>query len=572
VSWISDFVRLFGFLTRWSRSIRGSKAMMIGVVIAGALSGLCNAAFLVVINASLKDPSHRVPPLVWSFVGLCLLLPVSRFISGALLLKLAGRAGFELRVQLARKILAAPLRTLEELGSHRLLATLTDDITAITGAVVSYPNLFMQLFIVLGCLTYLGWLSWGALLGVIAFMVLGVLTYQLPVLAADRLMSAGRDDWDIVAKGIQGLTGGTKELKLHQGRRREFFTGSFEPAAAEMQRKGVVGRTILHAASCWGQILFFVVIGLALFVLPGYQGVDRTVLTGFILILLYMMTPIESLLGAIPTLATAAVSVRKIESLGLSLEPEVADAKLFELRPVEAGWQKLELTGVTHEYRVENSDESFRLGPIDLTLQPGELLFLTGGNGSGKTTLAKLLCGLYLPEKGEIHFGGAPVTQESREAFRQHFSAVFSDFFVFETLHGLTDGDVDALAAGYLRKLRLERVVSVEAGMFSRIAVSQGQRKRLALLTAYLEDRPIYLFDEWAADQDVTFKELFYRQILPELKARGKTVIVISHDDHYYDAADRVIKLDSGKIESEVRHRPAAAGLQRPEGDHRADL
>jgi putative ATP-binding cassette transporter len=561
VSWISDIVRLLAFLTRWSRTLRGSQLMMVGVVIAGALSGLCNAAFLVVINSSLKDPSHHSATLIWSFVGLCLLLPTSRFFSGALLLKLAGRAGFELRVQMARKILAAPLRTLEELGAHRLLATMTDDIPSITGAVVSYPNLFMQLFIVLGCLIYLGWLAPVVLLGVMVFMVLGVLTYQLPVMAANRLMAAGRNDWDLVAKGIRALTEGTKELKLHQGRRRQFFSGSFEPAARSMQNKGVVGRTILQAASCWGQILFFIVIGLALFVLPAHQGMDRSVLTGFILILLYLMTPIESLLGAIPALSTAAVSVRKIESLGLSLEPEIAESELFALKPVEAGWKALEVVGVTHTYRVENADESFTMGPIHLVLRPGELLFLTGGNGSGKTTLAKLLCGLYVPESGEIRFGGESVTRENREAFRQHFSAVFSDFFVFESLLGLTEGDVDPLALEYLRKLRLDRVVSVQDGALSRVAVSQGQRKRLALLTAYLEDRPIYLFDEWAADQDVVFKELFYRQLLPELKARGKTVIVISHDDHYYDVADRVIKLDSGQIESEVGPGVAALSL-----------
>jgi putative ATP-binding cassette transporter len=89
----------------------------------------------------------------------------------------------------------------------------------------------------------------------------------------------------------------------------------------------------------------------------------------------------------------------------------------------------------------------------------------------------------------------------------------------------------------------------VRDGVLSTINVSQGQRKRLALLTAYLEDRAIYLFDEWAADQDPVFKEIFYHQLLPELKARGKTVIVISHDDRYYHVADRIIKLDYGRIE-----------------------
>ena len=566
MSWLLDLGRLLAFLTRWSRSVRGARLTSGGVILAGAVSGLCNAGLLALINGFLAQPSRRHDAaLVWGFAGLCVLLPVSRFASGALLLRLAGRAGFELRMQLARKILAAPLRKLEELGPHRLLATLTQDVPTITNAVVSYPNLFMQVFIVLGCLCYLAWLSWVVLLGVLGFMAVGMLTYQLPVLAANRLMASGREDWDQVARSIRGLIEGTKELKLHQGRRGDFFAGSFEPAAQAMQDKGVASRVLLHAASCWGHVLFFIAIALVLFAWPSLGGADRAVSTGFILLILYMMTPLESILGAIPELSAAAVSVEKIERLGVSLTHEPSGSQPFAQRPAPESWRGLELAGVTHTYRVEGVEESFRLGPIDLRLDPGDLLFLTGGNGSGKTTLAKLLCGLYLPESGEVRLDGVPVTEQNRESFRQHFAAVFSDVFVFESLRGLApDGvEVDALAAAHLHKLRLDRVVSVRNGKLSRTEVSQGQRKRLALLAAWLEDRPIYLFDEWAADQDVAFKDLFYRQLLPELKARGKTVIVISHDERYYDVADRIVKLDWGRIASAGTLEPAVAASTR---------
>ncbi|HEV2735919.1 MAG TPA: ATP-binding cassette domain-containing protein, partial [Longimicrobiaceae bacterium] len=204
----------------------------------------------------------------------------------------------------------------------------------------------------------------------------------------------------------------------------------------------------------------------------------------------------------------------------------------------------------------------FTLGAIDLRVWQGETLFLVGGNGSGKTTLAKLLLGLYAPEEGELRFGGRPVTDADRADYVHQFAAVFSDFYLFESLLGMESPELDALASRYLSKLHLEHKVRVEGGKLSTTALSQGQRKRLALLTAYLEDRPIYLFDEWAADQDPVFKEVFYLELLPELKARGKTVIVISHDDHYYGVADRIIKLDYGRIEYDgspagFQYRPA---------------
>ena len=183
-----------------------------------------------------------------------------------------------------------------------------------------------------------------------------------------------------------------------------------------------------------------------------------------------------------------------------------------------------------------------------MTLTPGELVFLVGGNGSGKTTLSKLLVGLYSPEDGEVRLNDALITDKNREVYRQHFSVVFSDYFLFDSLLGLDAPDLDDNARKYLSLLRLENKLKIQDGVLSTTDLSQGQRKRLALLTAYLEDRSIYVFDEWAADQDPLFKEIFYYQLLPELKARGKTVVVISHDDKYYHVGDRIIKLDDGKL------------------------
>ena len=216
---------------------------------------------------------------------------------------------------------------------------------------------------------------------------------------------------------------------------------------------------------------------------------------------------------------------------------------------VNPSWDSLELVGVQHTYRRENEEEEFSLGPIDLSLRPGELVFITGGNGSGKTTLAKLLVGLYIPQQGEIRLDGQTITDERRDNYRQLFSVVFSDFYLFENLLGLSHFNIDTKAQDYLAKLQLDRCVQIKDRTLSTLELSQGQRKRLALLTAYLEDRPIYLFDEWAADQDPQFKEIFYFELLGRLKEAGKTVIVISHDDRYYHVADRVLKLNYGLIE-----------------------
>jgi len=109
-------------------------------------------------------------------------------------------------------------------------------------------------------------------------------------------------------------------------------------------------------------------------------------------------------------------------------------------------------------------------------------------------------------------------------------------------------GQIAKQAAQYLHKLELDHKVSMKGNRFSTVNLSSGQRKRMALIASYLEDRPIYLFDEWAADQDPVFRRVFYTQLIPELKRKGKTVIVISHDDAYFECADRLVQVANGRL------------------------
>ena len=90
--------------------------------------------------------------------------------------------------------------------------------------------------------------------------------------------------------------------------------------------------------------------------------------------------------------------------------------------------------------------------------------------------------------------------------------------------------------------------MSYADGRFSTLDLSTGQRKRLAMVAALLDDKPIYIFDEWAADQDPGFRRYFYEGLLGELKARGKTVLAVTHDDRYFGVADRVVKRGEGGV------------------------
>ncbi|HEV7376643.1 MAG TPA: cyclic peptide export ABC transporter [Pyrinomonadaceae bacterium] len=530
--------------------LRSSPRVVIIAIIAGLVAGISNTGLLALINATLNQTGTPSRRSLWFFIALGAVMLISRCASSISLAWLARGAIVDLRMQLCRRIIAAPLRQLEELGASRLMATLTDDVPTLSFALTTIPVLCMHFAVIVTCLIYMAWLSWAVFLGVIGFMVVGVLSYYIPSMRAFRYMNATRKGWDLLSKHLQALTQGTKELKLHHQRREAFFTESLEATSESIRLNGLKGDKIYAIISAWGQLLVFVLIGVLLFVVPAFGEINRQTLIGYILVVLYMMTPLEVLLNLVPGFGRANVAIRTVEELGLSLEARVNDSLDTPIAPL-AKYQSLNLRNVTHAYRREGAEETFIFGPIDLSFHPAELVFLVGGNGSGKTTLAKLLTGLYIPESGEVRLDGELITDETRENYRQLFATVFSDFYLFDTLLGLDKPDLDAQSHYYLSTLQLAHKVQVIDRKLSTIELSQGQRKRLALMTAYLEDRPFYVFDEWAADQDPYFKEFFYLQLLPELKAKGKTVVVISHDDRYYYMADRIIKLDYGKVVSE---------------------
>jgi putative ATP-binding cassette transporter len=526
-----------------------SRRTVILAIIGGLINGACNAALLAIVHGALTAGREASPKLLWGFIALWIVLPISRIASQVTLSLVVQTAVYDLRMHLSRQILGAPMRQLEEVGPHRLLAALNDDVGAIGSALAGIPNIIMQSMLLLASLIYLGWLSWPVLIGVVIFMSVGIVTLRLTGSKASRYIRLAREDYDALYKHFRALIEGNKELKLHRRRRQSFRERILQTTAKSYRRHNVIGGGIQTAASGMGSVLFFLLIGLLVFGVPAYTNTSPQVLTGYVLLLLFIMMPLEVISMLLPSIFRAQIALQKVESLGLSLAANTKEKEAAEMAAELTAWETVELRGVAHSYYREAENSRFTLGPIDLKLTPGELVFITGGNGSGKTTLAKLLIGLYAPEAGELRLNGEPVTDENRDWYRQHFTVVFSDFFLFDSLLGLEAPKLDEKAREYLVKLQLNHKLEVKEGVLSTTELSQGQRKRLALLTAYLEDRSIYLFDEWAADQDPTFKQTFYHSLLPELKARGKTVIVISHDDRYYDVADRLIKLEDGKLE-----------------------
>lgn len=535
--------------------LRSSWQIMAIAIVTGFISGGATASLIALISQGVAaGVSHSLDRLAWGFVGLAIVALISSIISQVTLIHLAQRAIFQLRLTLSRQVLASELAHLEKLGAPQVLATLTDDVQSVADAVRFVPFLCIDGAIVAGCLVYIVWLSWQVFLLVCLLLVVAMGSCQWLLGQGHMMLMRARIEQDRLFKHFRSITDGIKELKLSFPRRQAFLHEELQASAAAYRRHNTRGLTLYTATSSLGNLIFFFAVGFVLFALPKLMTLDLRTLSGYVLTFTYLMLPMDNIFRSLPVFGRAKVALQKIESLNLSLagrtEATVVPAA------VHPDWREWTLKQVSYTYQSDPEEEPFVLGPINLTLQPGELVFIVGGNGSGKSTLAKLLTGLYEPHQGEILLDRQVIDTQNREWYRQHFSAVFADFYLFDRLLGFDSDHLDRQAATYLKQLKLEGKVTVSNGMLSTTALSQGQRKRLALLTTYLEDRPIYLFDEWAADQDPAFKDLFYTKFLPQLKEQGKTVVVISHDDHYFHVCDRLLKLDYGQIEYDKRSNP----------------
>ncbi|MDT9001114.1 cyclic peptide export ABC transporter [Paucibacter sp. APW11] len=537
---------------------RQSKQLFFAAGLFAALSGLCGASLIAVINEGMRGSVASLAP---KFFGLCLALLLTRSISQIAMLRMAQDAVLGMRIELSKRLLDTPPQKLQKLGKPALMAILTRDIETFVGALQIAPHILTDGIIVIACFAYLGWLA-PSLFGILlATLIVCVVAFGVAQQIPFALLRQMRERLDRVFRHFRDLIEGSRELQLNKQRGHLFVDQVLAADVRALRDLSIKGGTSYTLITNVGDMMFYIVIGVMLFVVPLWLPQDAQTLATVTVLLLYLVGPIGQMMNAVPALGQASVALRKIRQLESDIEAQPLQREvILEPQPGSSTATLVELRDVCHHYHNESGETPFMLGPVNLRIAKGEVLFICGGNGSGKTTLAMLLLGLYQPESGGVFLHGQSVHEGNVDDYRNHFAAVFADFHLMEYVLGIDPAAITAQADDYLKKLRLDRKVRLADGKFSTIELSSGQKKRLALLTAYLDDKPIYLFDEWAADQDPAFKKVFYQTLLPELKAKGKTVIVISHDDAYFGCADRIVELSEGHIRADRRqHRDYAA-------------
>jgi putative pyoverdin transport system ATP-binding/permease protein len=456
-------------------------------------------------------------------------------------------ATHDLRVQMYYRVAHAPLAAIERIGLSRIVTSLSVDMPSIvTGAQVG-QGIAIDLVTLVAMLGFLAYLNADVFWFVLAGIGICVLTYQVIFHFADRYYQRVAKINDELQKAFHGMMLGFKELKLSDEKRSQYFDQVLLAAERGMLAAHRPAILLYSAASNFGMLVNFLLLGSVAFIFVSYHALSAQELTNIVMMMMYLSVPIFSVTSKIAMLTQARVAMKRVNELLEALPEEAVQPGPPKLEKTDA-WRSVRFEKVTYEHEDVAGNRAFTVGPIDLEFRKGAISFVVGGNGSGKSTLSKLLTLHYHRSAGTIWFGDDRVTHENMNAYRQSIYAIYSDYHLFDRI--LTPNRDQAEVEHYLRKLGLDRKVSYRDGKFSTLSLSDGQRRRMALVVAFLEDKELYLFDEWAADQDPEFKEVFYREILPSLRARGKAVVVISHDNRYFDAADYLVVMCEGQVQS----------------------
>lgn len=507
------------------------------------LSGLANMAIIIIITSSLDSKVELKYLIFYYLLTIGLYLFGRRFVQTNLI-RFSRDLTNDLRIKLIDKMFSTSYQKFEKIDRGRVYTALNDDLNTIGESTNVFMTLVSSSITAIGAFVYLATIAfWSAMLTIILLSIIMLLYYSVSRKMNSNFEQA-RDARNVFIRLTNGMIDGFKEISLHRNKKRQYKDDVAE-CAIEFKEKVAVASIRFVDVNLVGESVLIVSLGVVVFAFPRlFPGIPSYTIMNFVIILLYLIAPVNGILNSVPAVMQLRIAWNRITQFSKEIPANLNLAETPLLVPVV---RSIKAKGLKFKYK--NEAGTFTVGPVNLEAESGEILFIIGGNGSGKTTLAKMLTGLYEADEGILMINDEIVPPA---VIGEYFSAVFSPVHLFEKLYNIDTIVKSDEIDRYLTLLDLYDKVSISDNRYSTIALSGGQRKRLALLQCYLEDSPVYLFDEWAADQDPDYRYFFYRTLLPEMKKKGKIVIAITHDDHYFDVADKVMKMNQGQLENYI--------------------
>lgn len=527
------------------------------IALASFLAGLINAGILAIVNSAAQQAES---PSVRLFFLFLIAIPIYAFSARYAFRNISVLLEdtlFAIRLRVAAKARRADLLGLERIGAAEIHDRITENLTAISQSGAHLANMMQMVAIVIFSAIYLANISKPGFVITGSLLTVGlVLFYVRSAEIKTDLIKNGKMRLTFI-ETLGDLLQGAKEIRFSRKRSAD-IDKDIRQVAGSLRETSLKAARLVDDNGTFAQCTRYVTLGAAVFVLPQYFGVSAATASQLVAGILFLFIPLGYVLACYPAYVQANTAMQHISALEAKLDEATRGVipESGEQDPWHGHLGAVEARDLEFRYAQSGKGEAFRVGPLALTITSGEVVFIVGGNGSGKSTLLRVLTGLYAPTRGTLLVDGLPVQPQNVQAYREMISAIFSDFHLFKRLYGMAGVD-DASVKRLLEQMQLDRKTSFSNQRFSTQSLSTGQRKRLALLITLLEDRPMYAFDEWAADQDPEFRRYFYEELIPDLKRRGKTVVIVTHDDRYFHLADRLVTLDYGEIRSIQELRPS---------------
>ena len=524
--------------------IRLVPGLMMLAVVSSILAGVSTIGLFAFVFLAIRGnaPGEIHAPLI--FAGLAVAFIASRSFAAFAMARVGRAVTAKLRKALISELLRTPYCRLEAIGTLRLSTAVTTDIQTIAGAVPALVSAATNFGMVASLLIYMSWLSSVGVVVILGAAAIGMPIYWSLMGRAARLSYEAGSLWEHLSANLNGLVSGIKQLRLNSDRTSHYLSddiGLAQAAFLKCRTRATFANTLATNAA---QVIFLSTLGYLLFVRP-HDGLGVSV--EFFFAAIYLMGPLDGVVGSVGAFVQISAVFARHQELGLRLSPVISGYEAPEPAVTVPAWHQIRFDQVSYSY---GEATGFSFGPVDLALRRGEIVFVKGGNGSGKSTFVKLLTGVYEPATGSVLVDDRPIGDANLQAYRELFSCIFDDAYMFESVwvperRASRENDARALLDAWSLSSR----VDVRDFRFTNTrALSRGQRGRLLLISAALEDRDVCIFDEWAADQDSPSRRKFYLEFLPALKRSGKLVVVLTHDEEFDGIADQIIKFQDGRV------------------------
>ena len=552
-------MRIYRRLLRYVRPYRGVFALaVVGMLLVASSDVLMLRIIQPLLNNIGQVNAENSKWLPLMVVGVFALRGIGSYTSDYGLAWIGTRVVFDLRCEVATRLLRMPTPFYDASSAGVLLSKVTFDAQQVASAASEAVTASIRGTLTISfMLAYLFYMNWQ--LTLIAFAVFPLVGLAIRQISRrlKRVSSQLQERMGTLTHTLEEAIAGHRVVKVFGGER---YEGDRLRHAADRLRLATAKQA---AASSLGtpvnQLIFSIAIGTILWVAirqsaGGQYGAGDFV--AYIFALLQLMGQLKTLSnvsGVIQRGVTAAESVFAL--IDAPAEVDEGTATLGRARGA------LAFEGLTLRYHAEGRPA---LDAVDLAIAPGEAVALVGPSGGGKTSLVNLIPRFYTPSAGRVLLDGQDLQSLRLADLRRQIALVSQDIVLFnDTIaaniaYGAMAGapreaiERAAAAANALDFIRqqpngFETVVG-ERG----VRLSGGQRQRIAIARAILKDAPILILDEATSALDTESERLIQGAL--DVLMRGRTTIVIAHRLSTIEHCDRIVVLEAGRITETGTH------------------